>query len=44
MFHSLHTGLELTIALSLLAVLIWPGAVANDDGIDANDPDHTRIP
>jgi hypothetical protein len=44
MSHALHTALEVMVALSSLAILIWPGVVANDDGLDANDPDHTRIP
>jgi hypothetical protein len=30
MSHALHTAVEVTIALSCLAILIWPGSVAND--------------
>lgn len=31
MSHALHTALEVTISLSCLGILIWPGSVASQD-------------
>jgi hypothetical protein len=43
MSHALHTALQVLIALSILAISIWPTIYADDD-LKANDLDHTRIP
>jgi hypothetical protein len=43
MSHALHTMFEVMIALSTLAVLIWPRALANDFDSDADDSDQTHL-
>lgn len=40
MFHAWHTAVEVMIALSCLAILIWPGSVANH--VDENEADRNR--
>ena len=44
MSHALHPALQILIALSSLALLIWPTVLVDDEGIDANDFDRTHIP
>jgi hypothetical protein len=42
MSHALHPALQILIALSSLALLIWPVFVDEED-LDANDFDRTDI-
>jgi hypothetical protein len=44
MSHALHPALQILIALSSLAILIWPTLVVDEDDLDANDFDRTRFP
>jgi hypothetical protein len=44
MSHALHPVLQILIALTSLAVLIWPRLVVDEDDLDANDLDRIRIP
>ena len=44
MSHALHPALQILIALSSLAILIWPTLFLDEDDLDANDFDHTHIP
>jgi hypothetical protein len=44
MSHALHPALEILIALSSLAVLIWPMLSIDEDDLDAKDFDRTHIP
>jgi hypothetical protein len=44
MSHALHPALQIAIAVSSLAVLVWPTLLVDEDDLDANDFDHTHIP
>jgi hypothetical protein len=44
MSHALHPALQILIALSSLAVLIWPMLSVDEDDLDAKDFDRTHIP
>jgi hypothetical protein len=44
MSHALHTAFEVVIALFSLAMLIGPGAIANDVDIEADDWNEIYIP
>jgi hypothetical protein len=41
--HSLHRAVEVMIALSCLAILIFPGSVANHVDEDGEDRNRRRI-
>ena len=44
MSHAPHTALPILIALTSLAVLIWPRLMMDEDDLGANDFDRTHIP
>jgi hypothetical protein len=44
MSDALHPALQILIALTSLAVLIWPRLMVDEDDLDANDFDRTHIP
>jgi hypothetical protein len=44
MSHALHPALQILIALSSLAMLIWPTLLVDEEDLDANDFDRTRFP
>ena len=44
MSHALHPALQILIALSSLAILIWPTLLVDEDDLDANDFDRTHFP
>ena len=44
MSHALHPALQILIALSSLAILIWPTLLVDEEELDANDFDRTRFP
>jgi len=44
MSHALHPALQILIALSSLAILVWPTLSVDEEGLDANDFDRTHIP
>ncbi len=44
MSHALHPALQILIALSFLAILVWPNVFADEDDLDANDFDNTHLP
>ena len=44
MSHALHPALQILIALSSLAILIWPTVFVDEEDLDANDFDRTHIP
>jgi hypothetical protein len=44
MSHALHPALQIVIALSLLAILVWPTVFVDEEDLDANDFDNTHIP
>src|SRR5712675_1664247 len=43
MSHALHPALQILIALSSLAILIWPAQLVDGDDVEANDFDRTHI-
>jgi hypothetical protein len=43
MSHALHGAFEVMIALSSLAVLIWPHILADEVDLDAKDSDESHI-
>jgi hypothetical protein len=43
MSHALHGAFEVMIALSSLAVLIWPRILADEVDLDAKDSDESHI-
>jgi hypothetical protein len=43
MSHALHAAFEVMVALSSLAVLIWPRILADEVDLDARDSDESRI-
>jgi hypothetical protein len=44
MSHALHPALQILIALTSLAILLWPTLFVDEEDIDANDFDRTHIP
>jgi hypothetical protein len=44
MSHTLHTVVEVMIALSSLALLIWPSALGKDIDLDSDDRNQRHIP
>jgi hypothetical protein len=44
MSHALHPALQILIALSSLAILIWPTLGVDEEDLEANDLDRTHIP
>jgi hypothetical protein len=44
MSHALHPALQILIALSSLAILVWPTLLADEDELDANDFDRHHFP
>jgi hypothetical protein len=44
MSHTLHTVLQVMIALSSLALLIWPRILGKDVDLDSDDRNHNHIP
>jgi hypothetical protein len=44
MSHALHPALQILIALTSLAILIWPTLSVDEEDLDANDFDRTHIP
>jgi hypothetical protein len=44
MSHALHPALQILIALSFLAILVWPSVFVDEEDLDANDFDHTHFP
>jgi hypothetical protein len=44
MSHTLHTALQVMIALSSLALLIWPSILGKDVDLDADDRNQNHIP
>ena len=44
MSHALHPALQILIALSSLAILIWPTLLVEEEDLDANDFDRSHIP
>jgi hypothetical protein len=44
MSHAMHPALQILIALSSLALLIWPRLFVDEEDLDANDFDRTYIP
>ena len=44
MSHALHPALQILIALSSLAILIWPTLLVDEEDLDANDFDRTHYP
>jgi hypothetical protein len=44
MSHALHPALQILIALSSLAILIWPTLRVDEEDLDANDLDRSHIP
>ena len=44
MSHALHPALQILIALSFLAILVWPNVFADEEDRDANNFDGTHIP
>jgi hypothetical protein len=44
MSHALHPALQILIALSSLAILIWPTIFVDEEDLDANDFDRTHFP
>ena len=44
MSHALHPAWQIIIALSSLAILIWPIVFVDEEDLDANDFDRTHIP
>jgi hypothetical protein len=43
MSHTLHTALQVMIALSSLALLIWPSVFGKDADFDADDRNQNHI-
>ena len=44
MSHALHPVLQILIALSFLAILVWPKVFVDEEDLDTNDFDSTHIP
>jgi len=43
MSHALHSGLQIVVALTALALLIWPTLLVDEDDLDANHFDRTHL-